>query len=326
MQKPAESTSQRIVKAVRKIAKTAQEEDGRLGIATPKAAIDKTRGVAFYNANGDMDSTDGDIPADAKKDNDSDDDSTTKDGESTLITDDLQQGDDAGEFKAYDCTTGQELNIDLAPIPGQEYPTPDGWDGYDQAPVDPSYVEGKWYSFPSHSSNKAPTIDLSIQLINEWGAANGSSYYYDYLDNGIIARYYLDGTYAGQSAGTVGSCTGSDEGEWYCNPTPQQTQILGAEWPDDGRADLALINGQFAASQYDGDAPAAYKDNPPSEIEICDGLGNRYSITALEDGKSMITKVDFGGNVDPDGHSVIIGDDGVVADRIGNAVRNSYLP
>lgn len=322
MEKPREGHSQRIVSAVRRIAKTVQQEDGRLGPSSPKPKIEGGTGVAFFNSNGEIESGTGGVPPDAETENpDKDGDgSRTKGRDGQLITDDFEEGDLADEFEAYDCTTGQKITLDLAPVPGEEFPVPDGWEGHDQPPGggledDGTWEQGYYYSLYGGAWPAATMSGVAERLT----AVVGTRRYFvssathlgfeNLADNSI----YHDTTVVYKAA-----CGGSDAS--YCTVTPSPT-----EWPSDQIADLVLKDGKFTASEYDPDADQVYKDNPPEQIEVCDGLGNRFQISATADGRAMITRLGANGSVDELGKSVVVGRDGRVADVISNKVRDGLL-
>jgi hypothetical protein len=60
-------------------------------------------------------------------------------------------------------------------------------------------------------------------------------------------------------------------------------------------------------------------------IEMCDGLGNRYELNALENGNTMITKLQADGSVDVLGQSVIVNTSGVVKEKVSNYTRDGLL-
>lgn len=310
--KSVEANNQRIVQAVRRIAKTAIEEDGRLSPANKKAAIGKTRGVAFYNSNGDIESNSGELPDEASTETPDDSDSQTKERNYKTITDDLEEGDKADEFEGYDCATGDKIQLDLAPMSGQEYQTPVGWDDANTPPDgafvdDGTWDQGHYYYLTDRVLNGfnevAPTK-------TEVCSANGLSF------NGSGCERWNGFVYSISKA----SCSGSSPEDSMCDLSPAPES-----WPSDDITSLAVINGKFTASQYDPDAADGYKNNPPSRIEMCDGLGNRYEINALSNGNTMITKLQTDGSVDVLGQSLIINTNGVVKEKISNYTRDGLL-
>ncbi|SEQ49392.1 hypothetical protein SAMN03080615_01677 [Amphritea atlantica] len=313
MSKTAESTRQRLVQSIRRIAKTEFEENQRLGPAAPKARIGKTRGAAYLNANGEI-ATGDDVPDDApidsadKASDAAQNDSGTvkkKNYQSISDADNAQVGDTFDQFKGVDCTTGEAVKIDLTPLDGNEYVPPDGWADADSPPVPDDYIEGEYW---------------------RTGLWFGSYYYGATAGE---ACSLIGGTYdasSGQCAGTeygyhsvdhypCGSSTAP-----YCTISPVPTS-----WPSDNTTDLVLKNGAFQAHPMDPDAAEAFKTSPPAEVEICDGQGNRYSVTALEGGGAMVTKLDGNGDPVADGRSLVIDKAGVVKQRIMNSWRDSYL-
>jgi hypothetical protein len=345
--KSVEANNQRIVQAVRRIAKTAIEEDGRLSPANKKAAIGKTRGVAFYNSNGDIESNSGELPDEASTETPDDSDSQTKERNYKTITDDLEEGDKADEFEGYDCATGDKIQLDLAPMPGQEYQSPIGWDDANTPPVDSTYEAGyfwaltsyssaTWYSTMSAALSVAKSNNEDLSAAWEWdgdwyifsNSGAGSSGAITYTDR-FTYRRDIKSADPGNPTTLVrefvlfravcGASTGS-----YCNPSPEDI-LLETEWPSDDITSLAVISGKFTASQYDPDAADGYKNNPPSRIEMCDGLGNRYEINALSNGNTMITKLQTDGSVDVLGQSLIINTSGVVKEKISNYTRDGLL-
>lgn len=343
--KSVEANNQRIVQAVRRIAKTAIEEDGRLSPANKKAAIGKTRGVAFYNSNGDIESNSGELPDEADTTTPDDSDSQTKERNYQTITDDLEEGDKADEFEGYDCTTGDKIQLDLAPMPGQEYQAPTGWDDANTPPVDSTYQpgyywgNGAYYANPvypteggAHAAGRSQVVIDGFHWSGDWylrgsggpgGIANNRSWVsVDYYDRKMVNPAYPD-SYSIRSYNVFKfECGGS--GADYCNPSPEDL-LLETEWPSDDITSLAVINGKFTASQYDPDAADGYKNNPPSRIEMCDGLGNRYEINVLSNGNTMITKLQTDGSVDVLGQSLIINTSGVVKEKISNYTRDGLL-
>ncbi len=336
--KSVEANNQRIVQAVRRIAKTAIEEDGRLSPANKKAAIGKTRGVAFYNSNGDIESNSGELPDEATTTTPDDSDSQAKERNYKKITDDLEEGDKADEFEGYDCTTGDKIQLDLAPMPGQEYQAPAGWDSPNMPPADPEYEAGYYwvsgegggavrFSTPMAVVKSEETTPAGFdKWVGEWYLHHKSEGDYWYEGISWYRREYKISGSSGTLEDSIHaykvSCGSSTES--YCNPSPEDI-LLETEWPSDDITSLAVINGKFTASQYDPDAADGYKNNPPSRIEMCDGLGNRYEINALSNGNTMITKLQTDGSVDVLGQSLIINTSGVVKEKISNYTRDGLL-
>jgi hypothetical protein len=323
--KSVEANNQRIVQAVQRIAKTAIEEDGRLSAAAKKAAIGKTRGVGFYNSNGDIESSSGKLPDEAAVLTPNNDDSEAKTRNYKKITDDLEEGDKADEFEGYDCATGDKIQVDLAPMPGQEYQTPTGWQDANTPPVDPDYEPGVfWVLSFSGLSHPASTPEGSFELFMSanpnrvsYGRVNKTSW--RYKQSAELPDWMID-TYTVSSV----SCDVAHDSESYCNPSPEDI-FLETDWPSDDITSLAVIDGKFQANQYDPDAADGYKNNPPSRIEMCDGLGNRYELNALESGNTMITKLQADGSVDVLGQSVIVNTSGVVKEKVSNYTRDGLL-
>lgn len=344
--KSVEANNQRIVQAVQRIAKTAIEEDGRLSPASKKAAIGKTRGVAFYNSNGDIESNSGELPDEAATTTPDDSDSQTKERNYKKITDDLEEGDIADEFEGYDCTTGDKIQLDLAPMPGQEYKAPDGWSNANTPPLDDGYSAGYYWTSGSSSASTRYSTSTAVHSskrsginppshVYEW---KGDRYLYEnhgpgagagtsdlaWIDREEWRRNYGDDLYTGFQSYSVYKIDCGESNASYCNPSPEDL-LLETEWPSDDITSLAVINGKFTASQYDPDAADGYKNNPPSRIEMCDGLGNRYEINALSNGNTMITKLQTDGSVDVLGQSLIINTSGVVKEKISNYTRDGLL-
>lgn len=350
-----------LVQAIRKIARTDPEIQTALGPAKQKASIPAVRGIAYRNLDSGISSGQGELPDDANTEQNEED---KKQGQPTLksdadnapaINDDLQPGDQADKFKAYDCTTGDEIALDLSPIPGQEYPAPDGWESANVPPVDPTYEEGYFWAsstnvgasrFVSKASAKAalfpareeyyvsPAQAPYVEWLGAWSlhASYGSKSEWGifYPAGEVWRRYYKDirytppvGTGYADASIWKGACAGGGEG--YCNPAPEDL-LLETSWPSNSKTELALINGQFTASQYDPDAAQAYKDNPPSQLEVCDGNGNRYQVSAAINNSTMLTKLNVDSSVPDDGESVLIDQSGTVTNRVANLFRNNYLP
>jgi hypothetical protein len=350
--KSVEANNQRIVQAVRRIARTAIEEDGRLSPANKKAAIGKTRGVAFYNSNGDIESNSGELPDEASTETPDDSGSQTKERNYKTITDDLEEGDKADEFEGYDCATGDKIQLDLAPMPGQEYQAPTGWDDANTPPVDPTYEAGIYWKYgsaaglPSFSTRSsamsagaenaedgAPPVGAPDNykwsgdwvLVGDGGAGSGNGI--NWTNRFMYERDYYwvpNPSYGGTYTYNILMIECGGSAASYCNPSPEDI-LLETEWPSDDITSLAVINGKFTASQYDPDAADGYKNNPPSRIEMCDGLGNRYEINALSNGNTMITKLQTDGSVDVLGQSLIINTSGVVKEKISNYTRDGLL-
>lgn len=337
MTKTAESTRQRAVEAIRKIAKTVVEEDRRLGPAAPKARIGKTRGAAYFNANGEI-ATGDEVPDDAPTDSaDKGSDAAAATGDGSVVkekkyqsisdADNAQVGDTFDQFEGIDCTTGNAIQLDLTPQEGIEYVPPDGWEDADTPPVDPDYVPGYYWQYVSLGLMGSVPQDIADAYIANRDAAGAPSYHYVPLSliQLTAASYKLSfSKYQGASVLWSSyvifrrySCNGSTVG--YC------ASPVATEWPTDNTTSLILKNGKLQAHSMDPDAAAAFKTNPPAEIEICDGQGNRYSVTATDDGGALVTKRDGAGDPVSGGRSLVIDKNGTVTKKVLNSNRDWYM-
>lgn len=309
-----------LVQAIRKIARTDPEIQTALGPAKQKASIPAVRGIAYRNLDGGISSGQGELPDDANTDPDAEDE---KNGKPTLksdadnapvINDDLQPGDQADKFKAYDCTTGDELALDLSPIPGQEYPAPDGWEDANEPPAGDFDDDGSWDDGHYYKLNNS-------QLNGYHGVSPTKSALCSTQGLGFNGTHCVAWNGFEYSIGKLECGAGANPDGAMCGLTPAPS-----EWPSNNKTELALINGQFTASQYDPDAAQTYKDNPPSQLEVCDGNGNRYQVSTAINNSTMLTKLNGDSSVPDDGESVLIDQSGTVTSRVANLFRNNYLP
>lgn len=329
MSKTAESTRQRAVEAIRKIAKAEIDENQRLGPAEPKARIGKARGAAYFNANGEIVAGD-DVPDDAPTDSaDSETDTPTTDDEGVVKAknyqsisgaDNAQVGDTFDQFEGFDCTTGDAIQLDLTPQEGIEYVPPDGWDDADTPPPDEYYSEG--YYWAGNGWNGHSPSEVAAKYNSAVGGGLRFTYENNFVNNVVIRSYWIaNNNYNGLFSATRYSC-GGDASD-YCVPLENSSRVT--EWPSNNTADLILQNGTFQAHSMDPDAAATYKTNPPAEVEICDGQGNRYSVTAMDGGGALVTKRDGNGDPVSGGRSLVIDKNGTVAKKVLNGNRDWYL-
>lgn len=284
---------------------------GGIGPQTPKQPIVGGRGIAYFNADGSIGSDSG-TKGETIQPEDAVDGNATTDGDGNTGDDITHEpvGDEGivpvtdlfdgtlgigdsftGVNGLEDCATGQEYEV----RGDGQLKFPDGWADAHTPPVDETYQEGKWWAFPNSGVNRAPTIDLSIQLINEYNVEQGINEYYVYpYFGGPIKRYRTsDDVYLGQSAGTSGSCTGGHAEAWYCNPTPEQIAEYGAEFPEEWPAQLTwdVESSAFIASKYDGNVASEYKSNNAGQVTLCDSSGNQYTVVPSKDGGLVFTDV-----------------------------------
>lgn len=334
-----------VVEAIRKIARTDPKIKTALDAAAQRAPIPAVRGIAYLNSDGGISSSQGNLPDDADTTGEEEESGTPtlkRDSDIPVINDDLQPGDQADIFKGFDCATGEEITLDLSPIPGQEYPAPDGWEDANSPPIDPTYVQGRYWRYSTYSGGKFPTERQALNAYIPTAEAgthpinspsvyswDGDWYHYDSYSN-IHAwkRTYShksNPNYGGAVLAQILRYGCGDSTESYCNPAPEDL-LLETEWPSNSTTELALIDGKFQASEYDPDAADIYKNNAPSSIEVCDGDGNRYRLENGINNSIVLTGINNDGSIPDDGETVVIDQSGRVTNRVHNIFRDNYLP
>ncbi len=184
-----------------------------------------------------------------------------------------------------DCATGEPICFN-----GGGFIPPAGWDEPDEPGIDPTYDEGFFYAAYRLGAEVLWCGTASATVSGAEALADERDRTYD-----EIRKYDCSGT----------ECDGNEAKEAACNPSEEDILIDGGVWPSDGCTNLAIINGSIVGSKYAPENDGSYSA-PRSEIDLCDGEGNKIKLAPAADGgwKTLNSTEDNGYLYDSSGKQI----------------------
>lgn len=230
--------------------KSRGDQAGGLGVGESDGERDRIccDGTTSYNPNPGTDTRDPD--ANAKDGLDPDDPADISDNLAGVV----------------DCETGQPICFE-----GSDWIPPDGWEDAQSPQIDPTYIEGSYWSY---TINSEPGISKACGPARSKVIAYLSACEYELSEGTGLTACPVEGfgvgfgsqrelCRGGGASIVMRSC--EDEPHPICDAPPP----LDEEWPADGCANLAIKGGSIVGSKYDPENDGSYSA-PRDEIELCD--------------------------------------------------------
>ena len=285
------SDRQRLIGAIRRIAREGAEEEGQAG-ANNRGSQPASVGLGVTEST-DRLCCDGSVSSNPNPG------TTTSDpgaggSDGLSDTDPADLGDiGAGELTGVtDCETGEPVCFSGDCIP------PDGWEDCRTPPVDPTYQEGYYWIAVTGVTPRPETASQTPRA--------AAQKWIDTQDNRTLGALLLstESSYEYQILNaTTGDPVGSiisSRNSCVSNPVPvcDDPPPLADAWQSDSCANLYISGGKIVGSKYDPENDGSY-NAARDEIALCDGSGNQILIRGSASGGWKSIK-GLSGDIDPD--------------------------